>query len=235
MKKLEIIKRSFRKLKLSGASSDPSIPQYPDGLMDLESMMAEWDKKPSVNTGYNSTGSNASLDEEAGITLGDLDAVSNNLAVRIAADYGIEVPLTVQRQAAAGLSDMVKRGATIPKPKYHDRIPKGQGNVYRGWYKSDGAFYTDQRNSSDAEQFNINDVIDYSVDFKGWLAGNSLASVTWEQEQNKIDITNVVFNTDTSSARLTFTNAGVHTVKITATDNLGQVTTESIDFAVNSV
>lgn len=235
MKKLQIIKKAFRRLKIRGLASDPGMPQYPDALEDLESMMAEWDKKPSVNTGYNSTGDNASLDEEAGITIGDLDAVANNLAVRISADYGIEIPQTVILSARAGLSDLVKRGATIPTVAYTTRTGKGIGNVYRGLYKYNKAFYPLTANSADAEQFTKGDVIDYTVEFTDWLVGNSLASVTWEQEQNKIQISNVNFGSGVSSARLSFNNVGVYQVKITATDNLGQVTTEIIDFAVNDV
>lgn len=235
MKKLDIIKRAFRKLKLSGAGSDPNIPQYFDGLMDLEYMMAEWDKRPSVNTGYNSTGDDADLNEESGLTLGDVNAVSSNLAIKIAADYGLEVPQNVIMEARAGLSDLVKRGATIPTVKYNSRIPRGQGNLYRSDYKYQRAFYNDSPSSSDAEQFNQNDVVNYTVDFTSWLVGNTLASATWESTDNKIGITNQATGTVDTSATLTFSNVGVYEVKVTATDNLGQVTTQTFEFAVNSV
>lgn len=235
MKKIDIIKRAFRKLGLTGVSADPGIPQYDDALIDLEYMMAEWDDMPSVNTGYNSTGTSATLDEQSGLSINDMEAVSNNLALRVATDYKIQVDPQIDKLARAGLSSLIKRGATIPRPSYTNRTPRGLGNVTRALYPYLDSFYSTQKSSSDAEQFNKNDVVNYTVDMSGWLTGNTIASAVWSQALDKITITNQAIGTAETSATLTFPNAGVYTINIKVTDNLGQITTETIEFAVNDV
>lgn len=231
MIKLKIIKKAFRKLKLRGASSDPSIPQYPDALIDLESYMAELDARPSINTGYNSTGDNATLEEESGLTLGDLDAISSGLAVRIGSDYGIEVPLFVSKQATAGVSNMMKRGAIIPIVKYHHRIPRGLGNITNDCYKYQNTFFRNLKPSSDANQFRIDSFINWPIDFTSWLLGETLIEVVWVAEQEKIKIENESFTGQIATAKLTFNNVGVYKIEITATTATKQIVTE-INFAI---
>ena len=233
MKKLKIIQKAFRPLKLKGASSDPSIPQYPDALIDLESMMAALDDRPSVNTGYNSTGENATLDEESGLTLGDLDAVSSMLAVNISADYGIEIPQSVHMTARAGLSNMVKRGAVIPVVKYTNRMPRGQGNLNNGCNRYLDSFYRSVQASSDASQFRVNSFVNWPVDFTSWLLGDTLTNVSWVSQNGKIKIENETIVDNTATAKLTFNNVGVYRVEVTATSANGQVVVP-IDFAVHN-
>ena len=231
MIKLKIIQKAFRKMKLKGASSDPSIPQYPDALIDLEAMMAELDDRPSVNTGYNSTGDDATLEEESGLVLGDLDAISSMLAINISADYGIEIPQSVHMQARAGLSNMVKRGAVIPRVKYTSRQPRGLGNTlnWRGYLDT---FYRDTPASSDAYQFKVNSFTTFPVDFKSWLLGDTLTAVTWVSEGGLIKIEDETFANGVASAKLTFNTVGVYSVEVTALSASGQVVT-TLDFAVH--
>jgi len=232
MIKLNIIEKAFRKLKVKGASSDPSIPQYPDALIDLESFMAELDDRPSINTGYNSTGDNATLEEESGLTLGDLDAISSGLAMRIGADYGIEIPQSVMMQARAGISNMMKRGATLPIVKYHNRIPRGLGNIVNDCYRYQNTFFRNLKASSEAHQFKVDSFINWPVDFTSWLLGDTLTDVVWVAEDGKIKIENETFDNQIASAKLTFNNVGVYRVEVTGTTANGQVVT-TINFAVN--
>ena len=232
MKKLKIIQKAFRPLKLKGASSDPSIPQYPDALIDLEAMMADLDAKPSVNTGYNSTGDNATLDEESGLTLGDLNAISSMLAVNIGADYGVEVPQSIHRQARAGLSSMLKRGAVIPSVKYTGRMPRGQGNLNNNCSRYLDHFYQDTVASSNANHFKVNSFIEWPVDFTSWLLGDTLTNVTWIAQNDKITIENESFTNQIATAKLTFNNVGVYKIEVTGTSANGQVVVE-IDFAIS--
>lgn len=226
MIKLKIIKKAFRKLKLRGASSDPSIPQYPDALIDLESYMAELDDRPSINTGYNSTGDNATLEEESGLTLGDLDAISSGLAVRIGADYGIEVPQSVHNQERAGISNMMKRGAILPVVKYHHRIPRGLGNITNDCYKYQNTFFRNVKSSSNTNQFRKDSFINWPVDFTSWLLGETLINVDWVAEQNKIKIENEAFTDQITTAKLTFNNVGTFRIEVTATTATKQMVTE---------
>jgi hypothetical protein len=232
MKKLQIIKKAFRPLKLIGASSDPSIPQYPDALIDLEAMMAELDAIPSVNTGYNSTGDNATLEEESGLTLGDLNGISAMLAVNIGADYTIEVPKSTHMQARAGLSGLIKRGAVIPSVKYTGRIPRGLGNLNNNCNRYLNNFYRDITASSNANHFKVNSFIDWPVDFTSWLLGDTLTAVTWVSQNSKIKIENESFTNQIATAKLTFNNVGVYTVQITGTSASGQVVVD-VDFAIS--
>lgn len=232
MKKLKIIEKAFRKLKLKGASSDPSIPQYPDALIDLESMMANLDAQPSVNTGYNSTGEDADLGEESGLVLGDIDAISSMLAVNISSDYGIELPQAVHNTARAGLSDMVKRGATLPVVKYTNRNARGLGNITNGRSRYLDSFYRTQTPSSNANQFRVNSFINWPVDFTSWLLGDTLTNVEWVSQNNKITIENESFTDVLATAKLTFDNVGVYRVEVTATSANDQVVVP-IEFAVH--
>lgn len=232
MKKLKIIQKAFRPLKLKGASSDPSIPQYPDALIDLEAMMAELDDIPSVNTGYNSTGENATLDEESGLVLGDLNGVSSMLAINIAADYGIEVPQSVHMQARAGLSGLIKRGAVIPRVNYTGRMPRGQGNINNNCNRYLDNFYRDIEASSNANQFKVNSFVNWPVDFTSWLLGDTLTNVTWVSQNGKIKIEDEVFTGQIATAKLTFNNVGIYEIEVTGTSANGQVVT-TIDFAIS--
>ena len=233
MKKLKIIEKAFRRMKLSGASSDPGIKQYPDALEDLESFMAELDDKPSVNTGYNSTGDNATLEEESGLTLGDIDAVSNMFAIRISADYGIEIPQSVHMAARAGLSGLIKRGAVIPSVKYTGRMPRGQGNLNNGCNNYLDSYYRNIEASADANHFKKDSFINWPVDFTSWLLGDTLTAVTWVSQNSKIKIENEAFVDGIATAKLTFTNVGVYKIEVTATTANGQVVT-TIDFAISA-
>lgn len=233
MIKLKIIQKAFRKLRLKGASSDPSIPQYPDALKDLESYMADLDDRPSINTGYNSTGDNATLEEESGLTLGDLEAISSGLAIRLAPDYGIEVSQTVINQAKVGVSNMMKRGAVLPVVKYHHRIPRGLGNIVNDCYKYQNTFFRNLKTSSDAEQFRQDSFIEWPVDFTSWLLGETLSNVVWVAENDKIKIENEAFTGQIATAKLTFNNTGVFKVEITATTATKQIVTD-INFAIKS-
>lgn len=218
-------------MKLKGASSDPSIPQYPDALIDLESYMADLDARPSINTGYNSTGDNATLEEESGLTLGDLDTITSGLAVRIGADYGIEVPQSVHNMARAGISNMMKRGAIIPIVKYHHRIPRGLGNIVNDCYKYQNTFFRNLKPSSDAEQFRKDSFIEWPIDFTSWLIGETLTNVVWIAEEGKIKIENESFTGQIATAKLTFTDVGVFRVEITGTTATKQIVV-TINFAI---
>ena len=199
-------------MNLKGASSDPSVPQYPDALEDLESLMAELDDKPSVNTGYNSTGDNATLEEESGLTLGDIDAVASMLSIRIGADYRIEVPQSVHMAARAGLSGLIKRGAVIPSVKYTGRMPRGQGNLNNNCNRYLDNFYRDIQASSNANQFFVNSFINWPIDFKSWLLGDTLTAVKWVSQNGKIKIEDDVFADGIATAKLTFDNVGVYNI-----------------------
>ena len=220
-------------MKLKGASSDPSIPQYPDALEDLEAFMAELDDKPSVNTGYNSTGDSATLEEESGLTLGDIDAVSNMFAIRISADYGIELPQSVHMAARAGLSGLIKRGAVLPSVNYTGRMPRGQGNINNNCRRYLDSFYRDIEASADANHFKVNSFINWPVDFTSWLLGDTLTAVTWVSQNNQIKIENEAFADGIATAKLTFNNVGIYKVEVTGTSANGQVVT-TIDFAVSN-
>lgn len=228
MKKLKIIQRAFRKLKLKGPSADASIPQLPEALEDLESLMADLDAKPSINSGYNSTGEAATLDEESGLTLEDIDAVSSMLAIAIAPDYSIEVPQDVRMSARAGLSNMMKRGAVIPKVKYTSRMPKGMGNTSAGYLDN---YYKATKASSDAIQFSKGSFVVFPIDFTSWLLGNTLTNVSWLSEGNHIQITDETFTNTTATAKLTFNTAGVFSIQVTGTSANGQVV-ETINFSI---
>lgn len=233
MKKIQIIKKAFRKLKLKGVSSDPSMPQYPDALIDLESFMADLDDNPSINTGYNSTGDNATLEEESGLTLGDLDTISCGLAIRIASDYpGTEVAQQTQSTYRTGLSKMMKRGAIIPTVHNHRRIPRGTGNILNNRYRYQNTFFHNVKSSSDANPFKKDSFIEWPVDFTSWLVGETLTNVVWVSEHSKITIENETFNDTLATAKLTFSNIGVYKVQVTGTSSKGQIVVD-INFSVS--
>lgn len=231
MKKLKIIEKAFRKLKLKGASSDPSIPQYPDALTDLESMMADLDAKPSVNTGYNNTGDNATLDEESGLVLGDLDGISSMLAINIGADYSIEIPQSVHMQARAGLSGLIKRGAVIPTVKYTNRHPRGLGNTTRS-YRYQDSFYRDTVTSSNANHFKVNSFLTWDVDFTPEFLSDPVTSVTWVAEFDNIKIENELITGQIATAKLTFNTVGVYEIEVTGASANKQIV-KTFDFAIS--
>ena len=194
--------------------------------------MAELDDKPSVNTGYNSTGDSATLDEESGLTLGDIDAVASMLSIRIGADYGIELPQSVHMAARAGLSGLIKRGATIPTVNYTGRMPRGLGNTNNRCNNYIDSYYRNIEASADANHFKVNSFINWPVDFTSWLLGDTLTDVVWVAQNNKIKIENETFANGIATAKLTFNNVGIYKIEVTGTTANGQVVA-TIDFAIS--
>ncbi len=234
MIKLEILKMAFRKLKVKGASSDPSLPQYPDALIDLEAMMAELDATPSIITGYNSTGFNAELDEESGLTIEDLNTIACGLAVRIGGDYGIEVPFLVGKGYSTGVRKMFIRGAILPIVKYTNRTPRGLGNTSNNVYSNSRSnlYYNGSKTSSNADHYSVDSFINLPVDFTAWVLDEVLTNVVWVSENSKIKIENQTFTDKVATAKLTFTNAGVYKIQVTGTTATKQKVFD-FDFAIH--
>lgn len=147
--KNDLVIAALRKI---GVASDATLtdiePQSAeDAVNDLEMMMAEWlggEDSPGIDVGYQFADVDVAPDpgDEHGMKNNALAAVINNLACRIATDYGREAGTKLVSTARYGKEQLVKLTAVrrardaYRKTGYPSRMPVGSGNhlaSVNGW------------------------------------------------------------------------------------------------------
>lgn len=148
--KNDLVIAALRKI---GVASDATLtdvePQSTeDAVNDLEMMMAEWlggEDSPGIDVGYQFADVDMAPDpgDEHGMKNNALAAVINNLACRIATDYGREAGAKLVSTARYGKEQLVKLTAMRRarearcRDGYPSRMPVGSGNhlaTTYGWH-----------------------------------------------------------------------------------------------------
>lgn len=136
----DLVNAALRKL---GIASDATLtdvePQSViDGVDDLEVMMADWYQDGSgIITGYRFAPDDTPVDagDEHGLSNSEISAVTHNLALRIAPDYGVTPTQKLMTTARYGKEQLVRKSAmsrakkaNVPGSRYPNRMPVGSGN-----------------------------------------------------------------------------------------------------------
>lgn len=128
--KRQIIEQAFAEIGLASYSFDIQPDQMEDALRRLDNMMALWNSK-GIRLGYpipSSPGA-SDVDEETGVSDDALEAMSLNLAVRIAPAYGKTPMPDTKANASLGYKTLLMNSAR-PQEMQIDpmTIPAGAGN-----------------------------------------------------------------------------------------------------------
>lgn len=129
--KSDIIKSALRKLGVTGFDSETDPQEFDAALVELESMMTEWDGR-GIRVSYKlGTSTDTALtSEDAGIRDWARQGIVANLAMRLATDYGKPITQDLAMQASAGMSSILAATATdnIYLTQYPRNMPVGSGN-----------------------------------------------------------------------------------------------------------
>ncbi len=132
--KRELIAQAFGKIGLASYAFDLSAEQLQSALRDLDSMMAYWNSM-GIRLGYPSpsTAGGSRLAESAGVSDVVIEAITTNLAMRLAWTLGKTVPAEL-RVAARQTYDVLLARAVVPiRAQLPSGTPAGAGNrIWRG-------------------------------------------------------------------------------------------------------
>ncbi len=130
--KRELIEGAHAELGLADYVFDLPSEQLQLALSRLDAMMAEWDGM-GLRLGYPIPGSvgGGDLDTEAGVPDNAWEAITLNLAVRLAPSFGKQLSPETRTGAKAALTMLL--GKVLPGERSLGRIPAGAGNKPWRW------------------------------------------------------------------------------------------------------
>ena len=137
-----------------------------------------------------------------------------NLFIELCSFFGKPAPMEVVKTAADGMRALEQLLVQVPDAENPPTLPFGSGNE---WDYRDRKFYSEPPNNKDADYVFKDDILNYSHDFSGWLAGEALVSVGWSTQDNGISIGLDGFTDTVATAELTFNQPGGYYVLIAAT------------------
>ena len=119
-----ILRQALQQILVQASEADLEPTELYDALMTMNGMMAEWEAR-GWNLGYTELDN---IGSQVTIPPGSRQAVIHNLAIRLAPQYGGEVPPALIQSAREGLdavSRLALRAINTPKPP---TLPIGSGN-----------------------------------------------------------------------------------------------------------
>lgn len=130
--KNDLVRQALKKLAVTGFDYEVDPSESESALVELESMMAEWDGQ-GIRVGYNLANSpeEANGADDSGVLDFSRNAIIYNLALRVAPEYGKEPSPAVVSGAGQSISRLLTAIAYIPTVKYPRRMPRGSGNTLR--------------------------------------------------------------------------------------------------------
>lgn len=142
IKKRYIIDRAFTHIGLSGYVFDQQADEREEALNLLDSLMAEW-FSVNVNLNYNIPLSPelSDLDEDSGLAMSAVNAVSRCLALNLCPSYGKTPSQQLQVSAKESKNALWSSVLTIQASRYPTTQPIGRGNKRsvrnRGYFTAD--------------------------------------------------------------------------------------------------
>jgi len=131
--KSDLIRQSLAKLAITGYDYDIDPEEVDTALIELETMMTEWDGQ-GIRVSFTLAVSpeEALASQPAGSYDWARNAIVCNLAVRLAPNYGKQVPPELALNAAQSMSRILTATPVLPEVQYTARMPRGSGNTLRG-------------------------------------------------------------------------------------------------------
>lgn len=136
----EILRDAFGVLALHGFEFDLTPDEQQAALRRLDTLLATWEGK-GIRLGYAfpSSADGSDVGDDSGLPDSAVEAVYSNLAVRLAAAFGKQLPADTLR-AARESYDILTWGAAQPiEQQLPSTMPRGAGN--RIWRNSQRPFF----------------------------------------------------------------------------------------------
>lgn len=135
--KRELIEDMFGELALAGYDFDLSPEEMQAALRRMDTMLATW-SSVGVNIGYafGLTPSDSDLDQDSGVSLGAVEAIVLNGAIRIAGSKGKSLARSTIGSAKAAYDSLlsVMARAELEETQLDRNTPLGAGNKpFRGY------------------------------------------------------------------------------------------------------
>ena len=179
MLKSDIIKGGYSKLRISGLTVDPGKEDLSLALIELESMMAELEASSNLAIGYNFE-VNPNANTPSGVQLQYRNFMVCNLAVRLIADFGKQVPGVLAAQANQSLSQAIGVVAMerLRQVQPSCRSPHGSGNNRFELWRRFNFPIPLPPNDASTNYITEGEIMDYFEPFVAFLSGADIASYT---------------------------------------------------------
>lgn len=127
------VNRALAQIGLATYAYDATAEELNDAMIALNEMMAEWNAK-GIRVGYpiSSSPETGSLDDETNVPDSALRAISLNLAIAIAPEYGKQVMPATMTNAKRAYNTLLNLHAA-PIEMQLKRMPLGGGNKPYRW------------------------------------------------------------------------------------------------------
>lgn len=135
-----LVDEAFAELALAGYIFDLQSDERMTALRRLDSMMALWNSQ-GIRLGYPlpSTPSGSSLDADSKLPDEANEAVFMNLAVRLAAGFGKQIPRSTAALAKQAYDALLSKSmSNIPEMQFPSTLPRGAGN--KPWRNTNNPF-----------------------------------------------------------------------------------------------
>lgn len=132
------VNAALRRIGIAGQGFTITPDELVDGCNILDAMMAEWDAA-GLHIGYPiATPATTDPAAETGVYPYAVEAVTTNLALRLADSYGRDPMPGTQKTAVASKAVIMLRAARAPKMGLPNTMPAGAGN--KPYLYNDGPF-----------------------------------------------------------------------------------------------
>jgi hypothetical protein len=239
-RKLDVINDAYAELRISGLTVMPDPTDLVLALNRFEAMMAEWFTIRNINIGYNFQDA-PTFTAYTNVPIAFYNTLITNLAVRLLAAFGKEIPQALAMNATQSLSGTVGytalQNARMVQPAR--RMPVGSGNTFRGGYWNRYVVPPVLPPAVSAtNNITQGEIQDRFEDFSAWLGANTIASYTIAStpllttSDDEIDGTRINYRV---TAPDEYSGQGPwQIVLITVTDSIGRVSIRPVDYLVVS-
>jgi hypothetical protein len=133
--KREIILAAFEEIGIASYVFDLQAEQLQSALRKLDSMMSMWESK-GIRIGYTSvsTPDNSDMDDQSGLPSKAIEAVTLNLAIRLAPSFGKSVPMEIHKGAKQAYVALLSASASPVESVLANTLPLGAGSKIRGGF-----------------------------------------------------------------------------------------------------
>lgn len=235
--KIDIINKSYSKLRISGLTVNPSPEDLGLALGELESMMSELFHAFNMAVGYNFENV-PDVNSQTNVGLQYENMMVCNLATRLISNFNKTVPQSLLGQASQSVSQAIGLVAAqnVRQVQPSRRMPRGSGNTLRREYWSRFVIPTPlPPNDSETNKITIGETQDYKSSFAAYLGGETIASFTIVADP-RLTIDSSANNTPVIDFRVTAnstTATGIfQQVQIEITTNSGRVEVRTINFEI---
>lgn len=144
--KRQLIEMALEEIGLAPTTFNLSAEQFESGLRRLDAMMATWNSK-GVRLSYPlpSSQADSGLNQESNIPDRAIEAVYQNLAVKLAPIFGKAVAPELRSDAAASYNNIIRSNIDM-KSMNLNNLPKGSGN--KPWRYNSNQFITKESDTS---------------------------------------------------------------------------------------